>query len=127
MFIVCAHLDQNTSHLSLDRLKVKVAVVADNNLDVESLSAGLDTGNGLRVAVLVNEESALLAVGGGPAHQHGLSSSRTLVQKRGIGNGHASKIRDHGLIVEERLQTTLGNLGLVRSVLGVPANIIQLE
>lgn len=120
IFFFFFYLDQDSGHLALDGLKVEAAVVTNDNLDVEGLGTGLDTGNGLRVAVFVDKEGALLAVGGGPAHQHGLGSSSAFVQKRSVGDGHAGEIGDHGLVVEERLETALGNLGLVGGVLGVP-------
>jgi hypothetical protein len=115
-----AYLNQDTGELALDGLKVKVAVVTDDDLDVEGLGTGLNDGDGLRMAVLVDKEGVLLVLGGSPAHDHSLGSSGTLVKKRGVGDGHSGEVGDHGLVVEERLETTLGNLGLVGGVLGVP-------
>lgn len=56
---------------------------------------------------------------------HGLSSGRPLVQQRGVSHRHACDVTDHGLVVEERLQATLSDLGLVGRVLGHPVNKTQ--
>lgn len=54
------------------------------------------------------------------AELHGLCRCGSFVQQGGVRHGHARDVTDHGLIIEERLQTTLGDLGLVRRVLGHP-------
>lgn len=54
------------------------------------------------------------------AQLHCLSCSRSLVQQGCVGNGHACDVTDHGLVVEERLQATLGNFRLVGCVLSHP-------
>lgn len=115
-----AYLNQDTGELALDGLKVKVTVVTNDDLDVEGLSTSLDDSDGLGVAVLIDKEGVLLVLGCSPAHDHGLGSSGTLIQKRGVGNRHSGEVGDHGLVVEERLETALGNLGLVGGVLSVP-------
>lgn len=54
------------------------------------------------------------------AELHGLSSSRSFIQQRSVGHRHACDVTDHGLIIEKRLQATLGDLRLVRRVLSHP-------
>lgn len=54
------------------------------------------------------------------AELHGLGGSCSLVQQGGVGHGHASDVTDHGLVVEERLQATLGDFRLVGRVLSHP-------
>lgn len=54
------------------------------------------------------------------AELHGLSSSRPLVEQGGVGHRHACDVTDHGLVIEERLQATLGDLRLVGCVLSHP-------
>lgn len=54
------------------------------------------------------------------AELHGLGGSRSLVQQGGVGHRHASEVTDHGLVIKERLQATLRDLGLVGGVLSHP-------
>ena len=54
------------------------------------------------------------------AELHGLSGGCALVQQRGVGHRHACDVTDHGLVVQQGLQPTLGDLGLVGRVLGYP-------
>lgn len=61
----------------------------------------------------------------GVAHHHGLGSGGGLVEQGGIGNIHAGQVGDHGLVVEQRLEPALGNLWLVRGVLGVPSRVLH--
>ena len=70
---------------------------------------------------------ALLASGGDAVerHGHGLSGSGALVQQTAVGDGKASQVRNHSLEVEQRLQTTLADLSLVRSVAGVPGRVLE--
>merc|ERR1719419_681321 len=84
---------------------------------------GLHHSNGLRVATWVNIEgsSFVLSV----AELHGLSGGRSLIKQGGIGHRQASDVTDHGLVVEERLQATLRDLGLVGCILSHPACILQ--
>ena len=59
------------------------------------------------------------------AHRHRLGGSRGLIQHRGIGNGHTGEVADHRLEVHQGFHTTLGNLGLIRCVGGVPTGILE--
>lgn len=53
---------------------------------------------------------------------HGLSSSCPFVQQGSVGHWHAGDVTNHGLVVEERLQATLRDFGLVGCVLSYPDN-----
>lgn len=53
---------------------------------------------------------------------HGLSSSRPFVQQGSVGHWHAGDVTNHGLVVEERLQATLRDFGLVGCILSYPDN-----
>ena len=59
------------------------------------------------------------------AHGHRLGGGRGLIQHRGICNGHAGQIADHGLEVHQCLHTTLRDLRLIGSIGSVPAWIFQ--
>lgn len=54
------------------------------------------------------------------AELHGFGGCSALVEQRGVGHGHACDLTDHSLVIEERLQATLRDLGLVRRVLSHP-------
>lgn len=56
------------------------------------------------------------------AELHGLGSGRPFVQQGSVGHRHAGDVTNHGLVVKERLQATLGDFGLVGRVLGYPGN-----
>ena len=51
---------------------------------------------------------------------HALRCSRGLVQERGRRDGQGGQVLHHGLEGEQRLQSTLADLRLVRRVCGVP-------
>ena len=63
--------------------------------------------------------------GGGLGERGGFSGSGAFVQKGSVGNFHPGQLQDHGLIVEEGLETTLRDFWLVRSIGGVPARIFD--
>ena len=99
---------------------------ANHDLDPQSFSAGAHHLDGLRVTCLRDEERVIvLAAFEAMAHGHGFGGRSGLVEQRGIGDFHGGQIDDHGLEIEQRLQPPLGNLGLVGSVLGVPAGVLQ--
>ena len=59
------------------------------------------------------------------AHHHGFRASRGFVEHRGVGDVKRSQVRDHRLKIQQRLEPALGNLGLIRRVLRVPAGILE--
>ena len=61
----------------------------------------------------------------GKQHEHGLCGCGGFIQQGCVGNFHPGEIANHGLKIQESLQPTLGNLGLVRRVLGVPTRVLQ--
>ncbi len=58
-------------------------------------------------------------------HGHRLSRCRGLIEQRGVSNLQTGEIADHGLKVEQRLQTALRYLRLVGRVLGIPARVLK--
>mmetsp|Transcript_27212 Transcript_27212/g.43605 ORF Transcript_27212/g.43605 Transcript_27212/m.43605 type:complete len:202 (-) Transcript_27212:275-880(-) len=101
-------------------------MVADDELDAEVLGPHLHEVDALRVHLVADEELVLaLGVHSASNHRHGLRTSRTLVQQRGVGYLHACELADESLEVDQRLQPSLGDLGLVRRVGGVPARVLQ--
>ena len=59
------------------------------------------------------------------AQVHGFGSSRGLIEQRRVGDIQPSQLGGHGLEIQQSLQTTLGNLCLVGSVLSVPTGVFQ--
>ena len=105
----------------------EIHLVVRHDLDSESegLSAGGEEGEALGMETLVGEEDGLLAEGGAIAERHGFGGGGGFVEERGVGDVEAGQIADHGLEVEEGLQTSLGDLGLVGRVLGDPARVLE--
>lgn len=58
-------------------------------------------------------------------HGHGLGSCGAFVEKTGIGDGEASQVANHGLVVKEGLETTLADFWLIGSVAGIPRRVLQ--
>ena len=58
-------------------------------------------------------------------HSHRLGGSCRFVQQRGISDLHTGQVDHHGLEVEQCLEPSLRNFGLVGGVLGVPARVLQ--
>ncbi len=67
--------------------------VADGDRPAERFGAGLDDGDGLRVAVLVDEEAGRLGLGAALAERHGFGGSRCFIEERGIGHVETGEIR----------------------------------
>ncbi|CUH41249.1 hypothetical protein RUM4293_00117 [Ruegeria atlantica] len=110
-----------------DRPCVQRVRVGHLHVDAQRLGAGFDHRDGLRVAVLVHEESRVVGLRPATAfgHRHRFGSSSRLVQKRGIGHVQPGQVADHGLEVQQRLKTALADLGLVGRIGGVPGRVFQ--
>ena len=77
------------------------------------------------MALVRNVKLRLLTSRDGGAHRHRLRRRGPFVQQRRVGQRHLRQIRNHGLKVQQRFQTTLGDFRLVRRVLRVPTRILQ--
>ena len=95
------------------------------DLDPEGLRLRAHDRDRLRVAVLRHEEAVLAGPGHRAAQRHRLAGGRGLVEERRVGEGQAGEVGHHRLVVEQRLETALRDLGLVGRVLGVPARVLQ--
>ena len=58
-------------------------------------------------------------------HDHGFGCSSPFIQQRSIGQGKAGQVTDHGLEIQQTLQSALGYFSLVGGVLGIPAWIFK--
>ena len=102
-------------------------MVAHDDFELERLGAGLHERDGLRMARLGHEELRPLVVRRHRAmtKRHGLGGGGGLVEHRGVGDVETGEVADHRLEVEQRFEATLGNLGLVRRVLRIPAGVFE--
>ncbi len=99
--------------------------VAHHHVDPDRFGPSGHHGDGLRVRLVVDEEGRGGVLGGAADEGHGLGGSRRLVQHRCAGDLHAGEVRHHRLEVQERLEPTLADLGLVRRVGRVPGRVLQ--
>jgi len=58
-------------------------------------------------------------------HRHRLGGRRPLVQQRGVGDLEAGQVAAHRLEVQQRLESALGDFGLIRRIMGVPARVLE--
>jgi hypothetical protein len=104
---------------------VGVLRTAEHQLETEIRGTGADHVDGLREGILVDEENTALALRNAPRHGHRLGGGGGFVEQRGVGDLHAGQVDHHLLVVEQRFQPALGDLGLVGRVGGVPAGILE--
>ena len=101
-------------------------VVDHVDADADGVGPGLHHGDGLRERVGGDHEARAVALGHqAGAHGHGLGGGCALVEQRRVGQLGAGEVGDHGLEVQQRLETALGDLGLVRRVGGVPGRVLE--
>ena len=58
-------------------------------------------------------------------HRHRFGGGGGFVEHGGVGDVEAGEFADHRLEIQQRFEAALGNLGLIRRVLRVPAGIFQ--
>ncbi len=98
---------------------------ADVDVDAVRLRLGADDRDRLGMTVLGDEEAVLAGLRDRVAQGHGLAGGGGLVEERRVGEGQAREIGHHRLEVEQSLEAALGDLGLVRRVLRVPAGVLE--
>ncbi len=122
---VCKMLFADGSELQTDMIVFSAGIRPRDELARASgLEVG-DRGNGLRMAVLIDKERLRLGPRAAFGHRHCFGRGGRFVQQAGIGNRQPGQIGDHGLIVQQRLQPTLCNLGLIGGIGGVPRRIFK--
>ncbi len=100
--------------------------VTDTDGNAARGRAGLHYRNGLRVAALIHQVRVRRRLAaGGSSQLHGLRCGRGLVQHRRVGYLETGEVGHHRLEREQRLQPSLGDLGLVGSVRRVPSGILE--
>ena len=73
----------------------------------------------------VDQETIRLVPAGSTGQQHCLGGGSGLVEQGGVRHRKGREVRDHLLEDDERLQASLGDLGLVGGVRGVPGWVLQ--
>src|SRR5699024_11702506 len=97
--------------------------VGDGDAEVHGPGAGADDGDGLRVELGVEDDGGPLLHG--PAHeQDRLGDGGGLIEEGGVGDVETGEVLGDLLEVQQRLEPTLGDLGLVRGVGGVPGGVL---
>jgi len=108
------------------RPELEAPVVADRDLDPPRPRTRPHHLDRLRVAPLRDEEDRLpLAPLHRPAHRHRLGRRRRLVQQRRVRDRQPRQVDDHRLEGQQRLETPLRDLRLVRRVRRVPPRVLQ--
>jgi hypothetical protein len=102
-------------------------LIAHHHRVAQRFGAGAHHVDGLRVALVRHEEGVafVTALLGALAHGHRFGCGGALVEERRVGDVHAGEFHHHRLVIEQRFEAALGDLGLVGRVLGVPTGILQ--
>ena len=95
--------------------------IAENNLDSKAFCSGADNTLYLREHLIIHKEhvlSGLLGIAAAEVehHPHGLSGCLGVVQHGAVGKRESGQGADDGLVNQQGLKPSLGNLCLVRSV-----------
>ena len=96
-----------------------------DKIDAKCVSSGLHDVDRLRENTLRNEELASLEVVCREYHCHGFGSRSALVKKGSIRNIKTCQFSDHSLVVQEHLETALGDLSLIGRVRSVPLGVLK--
>ena len=84
-----------------DFVVAQLADVIDHDIEAKGLGAGQDDRDGLRMAVLINEEQVALALGNPLGQRHGFGCGGGFVQQRGAGQFHAGQVDGQLLKVQQ--------------------------
>lgn len=85
----------------------ELSVISSNDLDAKETSLGLDDLCRWNEKVVVKEDLLALALVHVVAHVECFSSRTSLIEERGVADFEAGELLDHGLVVDEGLQTAL--------------------
>ena len=115
-------LDQHTGDVALGQT---LGEVGNHHVDPHRPGPGADHLDGLGQGVVVDHERTGDAAPRAAYQRHRLRGRGALVQQAGVGGGQPGQVADHRLEVEECLEATLGDLGLVGRVRRVPARVLE--
>ncbi|MDT4837403.1 hypothetical protein FQZ97_711340 [compost metagenome] len=100
-------------------------LVAHGDLDIQAFGARSHDFEGLGMHVARDEEHRALRLGAAARQRHGFGRGSAFIQQRGVGDVQPGDVGDHGLVVQQGLEATLRDLGLVRRVGRVPGGILE--
>ena len=120
-------LDEGTEEV---RRRNKIRITAGDDVYVLALGAGTEYRQGVRPNLLVHKHLPdigfdLLTRPEISHHGHRLGSSRRFVKQRTVGKRQAREVTDHRLKDEQRFQSALAHLSLVRGIRGVPDRVFE--
>ena len=119
----CRILHQRRKKVGLIRGR-KVSVIAGDHLQPKRFHSRPHHIQRLRMHRVAYEDDFPFWLGRG-RDADGFRRGGAFIQKRGVGDWQTGEVANHGLKIEQRLQTTLGNLGLVGGVGCIPGRILQ--
>ena len=96
-----------------------------SQFQAQGFGSGLQNGESLRMAIPIGKKDSSPQLRNSFRHGHRFCRSRGFVEERGIGDVQRGEIRDHGLEIEQRLESTLTYFRLIWRVGGVPSRILQ--
>ena len=114
-------MKQSTEH----RGRVEIGGIADDHTPTHRLGAGLHNRNRLRMAIAIDEECIGLRFRHAPRHRHGFRGSGRFVEQRGVGDLEPRQIDDHGLKIQQCLESPLADLRLIRRIGRVPGRALE--
>jgi len=114
------HQGAKDGDVELERL-----VISQEDPNAQRTRPGPDHLNRLRVAGQGHKERARIPLVERLTHVHGFRRRSPLVQQRGIGDFQTGQISNHRLKIQQRFQTPLRDLRLIRRVLRVPARVLE--
>ncbi len=104
--------------------EVETADRIDDNLDPEGLGPGADDIDGLGKTGVTDQE--LFPFHPRPGGKgHGLGRGGGFVEERCVRHGKGGELADEGLVIQQSLEPSLRNLGLIGGVGRVPARILE--
>ena len=97
----------------------------DVDIDADGGGPGADDVDGLGVTIVGDEHGGSILRTDRGRHGDGFRRRRGFVQQRRVRQRQPGQFRHDGLEVQQRFQTALGDLRLVRRVLRVPGGVFQ--
>ncbi|TLD44182.1 MAG: hypothetical protein FAZ92_03561 [Accumulibacter sp.] len=98
---------------------------AEDQFEAEPGGARPQHVGGLREARCVHEEALRCRLADAARHAHRFGGRGRLVEQRSIGEFEAGEVDHHLLVIEQRLQPSLREFGLVGRIGGVPAGVLE--